>query len=113
MTNPNPDRKTGIRADQIADNTLTPYEFESENGFEDFTGEIVLVVNPTTKKFKFAKKELIASVQDYFQYDINNDIELISIPIFTSNDKGDVTLTEDGTDDFFFEIVDNEVTPKM
>lgn len=112
MSNPNPDRKTGIDADQISDYTLTPFELDTENFPEDFVGEIVLTVNPDTGNLRYLRKEIVGSVADHFQFDENGDIEAITIPIFVNNDAGDVTLTEDGIEDFFFEVIDNQITPK-
>jgi hypothetical protein len=113
MANPNTDRKTGLTADQIKDHTLTPFELDSDNFTEDFTGTIVLTVNPDNKKFKYEKKETLASVVENFNFDVNDDITLVSIPIFMNDDSGDLTLSEDGTEDFYFEIIDNEITPKL
>lgn len=48
-----------------------------------------------------------------FQYDNNTDIEIITVPIFMDDDNGDLMPTIDGTQDNFFEIISDEIVPKI
>lgn len=112
--NPNPDRRTGIQADQMQDHTITPFELDTENFPEDFEGEIVLTINPLTGKLKYVEKELIGAVDKYFQLDEDNNITLFTLPIFILDGQGNLMISENGTQDPFFEIdADNNVTPKQ
>lgn len=53
MTNPNPDRRTGIQADQLQDHTLTPYELYAENSVNDFEEQVIVTINPDNKQFVY------------------------------------------------------------
>jgi len=49
---------------------------------------------------------------DNFQYS-GSDIEPITIPIFLSDDAGNLMPSIDGYEDNFFEIISNEIVPKI
>jgi len=47
-----------------------------------------------------------------FVLDVDGDITIEQLPIFTEDGNGDMMPSEDGIEDLYFEIVSGEITPK-
>lgn len=99
------DRRTKIDADQILDDSITPNKLATESLP---SGHKILTYNPDTSLMKWD----INKGADNFEYS-GSDIEPISTLIFISDSMGDLMPSVDGLESNFFEIIANEIVPKV
>ena len=101
MPNPDPDRPGGLQADQIADDTLTPYELEKV-AFPDALNYI-LTWSDTEQKFEFVTASSLSQAvtkSEFFLPNTNASGTKGNYSIASVNANGNISLTFHIPDDF-------------